>query len=136
MLKENIKSIKNLFEIHSPSLGIDVDGCIDESPSFFNILTNNWSGNIFIVSMRSDLDKLKNFLNENNIKYDKIFLVKKFEDKARVIIENGISVFIDDQPEVLKHIPDTVTVLLFRNNGNFHYGEKKWMLSSETGFLI
>lgn len=136
MLKDNIKSIKSLFEVSNPSLGIDVDGCIDESPSFFNILTNTWSGKIFIVSMRSDLEKLKSFLSEQKIRYDCIFLVKKFEDKAKIIIENGISIFIDDQPEVLKHIPDTVTVLLFRNNGNFHYGEKKWMLSRETGYLV
>jgi len=135
-LKENIKSIKSLFEFGSPSLGLDVDGCIDESPSFFSILTKTWSGNVFIVSMRSDLEKLKNFLAEQEIRYDNIFLVKRFEDKAKIIVENGISVFIDDQPEVLKHIPDTVTVLLFRNNGNFHYGEKKWMLSRETGYLI
>lgn len=135
-LKENIKSLVNLFSTPSPTLGIDVDGCIDESPLFFSTLTNGWVGDIFIVSLRSDLEKLKSFLKENNIKYTDIFLVKKLEEKADVIKKKGISFFIDDQPEVLKYIPDTVSVLLFRNNGNFHYGEKKWMLSDDTGLIV
>lgn len=135
-LKENINSLVNLFSTHSPTLGLDVDGCIDESPLFFSMLTNNWAGDVIIVSLRSDLNKLKAFLKENNIKYTDIVLVKKLEDKADVIRQKGISFFIDDQPEVLKHIPDTVSVMLFRNNGNFHYGEKKWMLSENTGMIF
>lgn len=135
-LKENINSLLNLFTTPNPTLGLDVDGCMDESPLFFSILTNSWVGDVFIVSLRSDLDKLKSFLKENNIKYTDIFLVKKLEEKADVIKQKGISFFIDDQPEVLKHIPDTVSVLLFRNNGNFHYGEKKWMLSEDTGMIF
>jgi uncharacterized HAD superfamily protein len=136
MLKENLNSLKNLFEDCHPSLGIDVDGCIDESPAFFSVLTNNWTGKVFVISLRSNIEELEVFLNKQKIKYDNIFLVKKLEEKAKVIIENGISVFIDDQPEVLKHIPDTVSVMLFRNGGNFHYGEKKWMMSNQTGMVV
>jgi len=134
--KENISSIVNLFNTPSPTLGIDVDGCIDEAPLFFSMLTNNWSGDVFIISLRSDLNKLKELLKEKNIRYTDIFLVKKLEEKAKIISQKGVSFFIDDQPEVLKHIPDTVSVMLFRNNGNFHYGEKKWMLSDDTGMIF
>jgi uncharacterized HAD superfamily protein len=136
MLKENLNSLKNLLEDYCPSLGIDVDGCIDESPIFFSILTNNWTGKVFVISLRSNVEELEIFLNKQKIKYDNIFLVKKLEEKAKVIIENGISFFIDDQPEVLRHIPDTVSVMLFRNGGNFHYGEKKWMMSDQTGMVM
>jgi uncharacterized HAD superfamily protein len=136
MLKKNISSVRNLFESQYPALGIDVDGCIDESPIFFSNLTKFWPGDVFVISMRSDIEKLENFLNEKKIKFNKIFLVKKFEEKANIIRENGISIFIDDQPEVLNHIPDTVSVLLFRNSGNFNYGEKKWIFSEDTGFLF
>lgn len=136
MLKENLNSLKNLLEDYNSSLGIDVDGCIDEFPLFFKNLTNSWNGKVFVISMRSNIDELKIFLEKQNIKYDDIFLVKKFEEKAKVIMDLGISVFIDDQPEVLRYIPDTVAVLLFRNGGNFHYGEKKWMMSNETGIVI
>lgn len=135
-LKNNINSLVNLFTTPNPTLGLDVDGCMDECPLFFSILTNTWTGSVFIVSLRSDMDKLKVFLKENNIRYDEIFLVKKLEEKASIIKQKGISFFIDDQPEVIKHIPDTVHVMLFRNNGNFHYGEKKWMLSDETGMIF
>lgn len=135
-LKDNVKSLVNLFTIPSPNLGIDVDGCIDESPLFFSSLTNSWPGDVFIVSLRSDLKKLVNFLQDNNIRYSEIILVKKLEEKAKIISKKGISFFIDDQPEVLNHIPDSVHVMLFRNNGNFHYGEKKWMMSNKTGMIV
>jgi uncharacterized HAD superfamily protein len=135
MLKENLNSFKNLISAQNPTLGIDVDGCIDESPMFFSVLTQSWAGKVFIVSMRSNIFDLEILLKDKNIRYDEIFLVKKMQEKAEVIKENGISVFIDDQPEVLKHIPDTVSVMLFRNGGNFHYGEKKWMFSNDTGLI-
>lgn len=136
MLKENLNSLNSLLENYSPSIGIDVDGCIDEAPTFFSILTNTWIGKVYVISLRSNLDELENFLQKQKIKYDEIFLVKKLEEKAKIIIDNGISVFIDDQPEVLKYVPNTVSVLLFRNDGNFHYGEKKWLMSKDTGLIM
>ncbi len=63
-------------------------------------------------------------------------LVSSFEAKAEVIRERGVSFYIDDQPEMLKHIPADVSVFLFRNEGNFDFEDKKWMLSNETGKLV
>lgn len=119
-----------------PSLGIDIDGCVDEAPLFFQILTNCWPGKVFVISFRSDQAKAEAYLAQFKIRYDELILVPSFEAKAEVIREHGILVFFDDQPEVLKHIPESVNVLLFRNGGNFDFDDQKWMFSEKTGKLV
>ena len=119
-----------------PSIGIDLDGCVDESPLFFQVLTKCWPGKVFVISFRSDHAKAEAYLAQFKIRYDELILVPSFEAKADVIREKGILVFMDDQPEVLKHIPESVNVLLFRNGGNFDYEDKRWMFSEKTGKLV
>ncbi len=119
-----------------PSLGIDIDGCVDEAPLFFQVLTNCWPGKVIVISFRSDQAKAEAYLAQFKIRYDELILVPSFEAKAEVIRERGILVFLDDQPEVLKHIPAETNVLLFRNEGNFDYEDRKWMFSDKTGKLV
>lgn len=119
-----------------PSLGIDIDGCVDEAPLFFQVLTNCWPGKVFVISFRSDRAKAEAYLAQFKIRYDELILVPSFEAKAEVIRKEGILVFFDDQPEVLKHIPESVNVLLFRNGGNFDFDDQKWMFSEKTGKLV
>lgn len=119
-----------------PSLGIDIDGCVDEAPLFFQVLTHCWPGKVFVISFRSDQAKAEAYLAQFKIRYDELILVPSFEAKAEVIREKGILVFFDDQPEVLKQIPESVNVLLFRNGGNFDFEDQKWMFSQKTGKLV
>jgi hypothetical protein len=119
-----------------PSIAIDLDGCVDESPLFFQSLTHSWPGKIIVISFRSDRGKAEAYLAQFKIRYDELILVSSFEAKAEVIREKGILVFFDDQPEVLKHIPESVNVLLFRNGGNFDFDDQKWMFSDKTGKLV
>lgn len=118
-----------------PTLGIDLDGCCDES-NFFNILTHCWPGDVVVITFRSDRNKALADLERLSIRYTEVVLVDTFEQKAQVIAERGISFFIDDQPEMLKNIPASVGIMLFRNGGNFDYEDRKWMLSERTGKLI
>lgn len=119
-----------------PSLGIDIDGCVDEFPQFFEVLTNCWPGKVFVISFRSDQAKAEVYLAQFNIRYDELILVPSFTAKAEVIREKGILVFFDDQPEVLKQIPEGTNVLLFRNGGNFDFEDRRWMFSEQTGKLV
>ena len=119
-----------------PTLGIDLDGCVDESPSFFNILTHIWPGDVIVITFRSDRDKAIADLQKHGIKFTDVVLVSSFDAKAEVIAERGISIYIDDQPEMLKNVPANVAVMLFRNEGNFDFDDRKWILSDETGKLI
>lgn len=114
-------------------LGLDVDGTITEWPEFFRNLSKSWPGRVSIVSYRSDREKLVDLLNELDVYYDDIHLVKTM-DKSDTLIELGINVYIDDQDECLFNIPNNITVMKVRNGGNFHNG--KWLYSDETGILL
>ncbi|TVS15306.1 MAG: hypothetical protein EA424_16430 [Planctomycetaceae bacterium] len=35
-----------------PTLGIDLDGTIDETPAFFQVLTKTWPGRVVIITAR------------------------------------------------------------------------------------
>lgn len=134
-IHEAAELVARVVEQPQPTLGIDLDGCVDESP-FFNILTHVWPGDVIVITFRRDRDKAIADLKKHNIRYTDVVLVSSFDAKADVIKERGISFFIDDQPEMLRNIPPDVGVMLFRNEGNFDFEDKKWMLSDQTGKLV
>jgi|SRR5581483_4168934 len=118
------------------SIGLDLDGVIDEAAPFFAVLTASWPGDVFVITYRDDRDKVVADLGRFGIKYTDVILVNSFEEKAKVIERLAIDVYIDDQPEVLMHLPQGVTVLMMRNGGNYDDAEKKWLFSATTGRLI
>ena len=119
-----------------PSLGLDLDGCVDEAPIFFNLLTNFWPGKVYVITYRSDRPKAVADLAKFNIRYDELVLVDSFDAKAEVIVREGILIYFDDQPEMLKNVPPTVNVMLVRNEGNFSFEDRLWTLSERTGRLL
>jgi hypothetical protein len=119
-----------------PTLGIDLDGCVDEAPVFFQLLTSHWPGKVVVITFRDDRAKAETVLKEFQIRYDALVLVDSFDAKAEVILELGVHTYFDDQPEMLKDIPPTVNVMLVRNPGNFDQKDKKWMFSARTGKLV
>lgn len=135
-MKESQKLLKEAFQPVCPALAVDLDGCCNESPIFFSILTSNWPGKVFVITFREDKEKAKEDLDKFQITYDEVILVNSFDQKAEVIVEKGIMFYFDDQPEMLKNIPSDVTVMLVRNGGNFCFDEKLWMFSNQTGKLI
>ncbi len=138
--KEQIETVANVLNdlalTSTPHLGLDLDGVLDESPIFFRLLTAIWPGKVIIVTFRSDRAKAEADLETLGIRYDELILVESFGQKAEVIAEKGILVYIDDQPEALRDIPPTVSVMLMRNGGNFDIDEKLWMMSERTGKLV
>jgi hypothetical protein len=42
----------------------------------------------------------------------------------------------DDQDEVHKHVPETVTVLNLRSGGNYDAGARRWLYSTQTGRAV
>ena len=128
-----IKSIADMMTIPHPSLGNDLDDCCDESPVFFKTLSSIWPGKVYVITFRSNRDKAISDLAKYGIQYDELILVQSFDAKAEVIVREGISFYFDDQPEMLKNIPASVSVMLFRNEGNFDFEDRKWMYSDQTG---
>jgi pantothenate kinase len=119
-----------------PILGIDLDGCVDEAPIFFRTLTSVWPGKVIVITFRDDRQKAINVLDSFGIRYDEVVLVNTFDAKSEVIIKKGVNTYFDDQPEMLRNIPASVNVMLVRNEGNFDFDDRKWMLSNKTGKII
>jgi hypothetical protein len=123
-------------EIPEPALGLSLDGVINESPIFFKLLTRGWPGKVFVITSRHDRSGAEKMLAEYEIRYHELILVDSFDAKAKSILEKGILVYFDDQPETLKNLPPTVNVMLVRNAGNFDFEGKKWLFSEPTGRII
>ena len=120
----------------NPTLGLDLDGVITDAPEFFAAWTHSWPGKVIVITYRRDRAKAIMDLDERNIRYDEVVLVDRFEAKAEVIAEYGVTLYVDDQPEMLKNVPAGVNVMLFRNEGNFDFADQRWMLSQQTGKLV
>jgi len=135
-IDETREALNSLASMPHPSLGIDLDGCVDQSPIFFHVLTNCWRGKVFVVTYRTDREKTVADLRRFKIRYDELILVGSFDAKAEAIVENNILFYFDDQPEMVKHVHPTVTVFLVRNDGNFCFDDRLWLLSEATARLV
>jgi uncharacterized HAD superfamily protein len=114
------------------NLGLDLDGTITDAPEFFSAWTKSWPGRVIIITYRNDREKTILDLERLNIRYDELVLVDRMDGKA-VIAEHGVTTYVDDQPEMLKNVPNGVNVMLFRNKGNFDFDDQRWMFSGQTG---
>lgn len=133
---EVAQSLANVMEQPQPTLGIDLDGCVDEAPIFFNILSTVWPGDVVVITFRQDRATAESDLARFGIRYTELVLVDSLEAKAQVIRDKGVLVYFDDQPEALRDIPPCVSVMLMRNGGNFDFDTRQWLLSERTGRLI
>lgn len=120
----------------APTLGIDLDGCVDEYPDFFRTLTGCWPGSVVVITYRSDREKTIADLARFGITYTHLVLVSSFDAKPAVIEEYGVDVYFDDQPEMLRGIPSSVAVMLVRNEGNHDFEERRWLFSPRTGRMV
>lgn len=100
-------------------LGLDLDGTIDECPLFFRHLSNSWQGPVFVVTYRLDQRMAEEYAIKFGVRFDRLFLAKSLEDKARIIVENKIDYFFDDDCEFIKMIPKTVQVFSVRSSADF-----------------
>lgn len=126
-------ALARLREPVYPSLGLDLDGTIDEAPIFFQILSNLWPGDVYVITYRRDRAQAEADLVRQNIKYNHLILVDSLEEKAQVITDHGIYCYFDDQDEAILGIRVPVAVFKVRNGGNFDFDEKRWIYSDKTG---
>lgn len=138
LIEEATRIVIEAFHVprRPPTLGLDLDGLLDEANDFFHLLTSVWPGHVIIISYRSDYAKAEADLERLGIRYNELVLVDSFDAKADVIAEKEIGVYFDDQPEMLKNIPEGVHVFLYRNGGNFDFDERLWLFSDRTAKLI
>lgn len=127
------KTVKYIFE-EAPTLGLDIDGTIDESLEFMQLLSRTWPGEVIIITARNDHTSAVEDLARWGIEYDRLITVSKLDQKADIIRQHGVNVYVDDQDECIANIDSSVTVLKIRNGGNFEQG--RWLYSTHTGINI
>ena len=118
------------------TLGLDLDGLLDEANEFFKLFATIWPGKVIVISYRDDYAKAEADLERLGMTYDELVLVDSFDAKADVIAEKNVKVYFDDQPEMLKNIPEGVHVFLYRNGGNYDFDDRLWLFSDRTARLI
>lgn len=126
-------ALKGIFDLGPPSLGIDLDGTIDEAPEFFSELSRSWPGMVYLITYRDDGKKALEDAEKHGVRVDAVVLVKSFEEKAQKIKELQITTFFDDMDEVLQHVAPECKVFKIRNEGNFNFESKRWLYSKNTG---
>lgn len=122
----------------APAIALDMDGTITDFPEFFRALSKSWLGMVHIITARglSEEAKIKTAqeLQELDIYYDKLHLVRRVEDKPHIMLENNISVIFDDYDEAFFDLPIEALALKVRNCGN--YENNKWYYNHTTGIKI
>ncbi len=59
--KDLIDSVAELFSAPKPTLGIDIDGCIDVCPIFFQLITRCWPGMSLLFPIATTEARQRNF---------------------------------------------------------------------------
>ena len=135
-MAHQIPALERFLDQSFPKLGLDIDGCMDEMPQFFQFLSHVWPGQVVVVTARADEQEASEYVAELGIRFDELFATGSLAAKPAVVIEQQIEIFLDDQPEALKGMPDSVRTLLVRNDGNYDFDDHRWMLSDKTGKLL
>lgn len=108
-------------------LALDLDGTIDELPSFFRLLTANWAAKVFIVTFRLDQDHAEEYARRLGVRFDGLILALSHQDKGRILKEIGARVFIEDSDEAISSIPEDILVLKVRHVDNYDFARREWV---------
>jgi len=119
-------------------IGIDLDNTITEFPDFFRVFCRamrNTGCEVTVITNREPgtESEVAHELKSHGIEYDRINIT---DNKPKYIMEQGITVFIDDTDEYMIDLPESVFCLKPREPGNFDFEEKKWIYGQATGYQI
>ena len=122
-------------------IGIDIDGCISAYPSVFSIITKALKGSgkteIFILSSRENSKKSKQKtiqeLNKLGIVYDHLIIS---DEKQKVIRDNKIDLFVDNQIENFQQLNSDVCCLLIREQMNYDWETNRFLGDEKTIKMI
>ncbi len=121
-------------------IGIDLDDCITYCPDFFRLFTQALKGvaEIHIITHREQTSASQaNTIDELRALGIHYTCLKITGEKARYILDNGITVYFDDSDENFLDLPESVTVFKIREPMNFDFEEQhKWYFSDRTGINI
>ena len=112
----------------SPKIAVDLDGTISEYPQFFELFTKAMAEagcKIYVITDRMPGTEaaVRRELGRYGITYQ---VLKITGDKAKYILDEGISVLFDDVDDYFLGLPAEVAVFKIRQKYNFDFGRMKW----------
>jgi uncharacterized HAD superfamily protein len=122
-------------------VGLDLDGLLDEQPTFFRFLTVALRGEGHFVAVLTYRDpasqqRTEAYLTELGIHYDELHFARSLDDKGRLCRELDLDVYFDDQDECIVGVGERTTVFKVRNGGNFDFDERKWLSTVKLTRLL
>jgi len=120
-------------------IAIDIDGVIcSEYSAIFSKLTNALKSGkieIFIISCRGKnlIKETKAELQQLSIAYDHLILA---DNKQKIIKENNIDLFIDNEIEQFKKVDSSVCCLLIREQMNYDWVTDRFLGNKKTTKMI
>jgi hypothetical protein len=111
-------------------VALDVDGTIDLHDGFFAALSRVPVFEVHIVTGRGPEDReltLKE-LAAWGVAHAGLHFADRWEDKARLCKELGISIFFEDQDEYIRWVPEGILVFKGRSGGNFDFDAGCWVV--------
>ena len=121
-------------------VGIDIDGvCNSEYSTIFSAITNALKDSgkieIFIISGREKnlIKETEAELKKLQIAYDHLILTG---NKQKVIKENGINIFLDNEIEQFKKVDSSVCCLLVREKMNYCWETDRFLGNKKTVKII
>ena len=121
-------------------VAIDIDGvCSSEYSTIFSAITNALKDSgkieIFIISGREKnlIKETEAELKKLQIAYDHLILTG---NKQKVIKENGINIFLDNEIEQFKKVDSSVCCLLVREKMNYCWETDRFLGNKKTVKII
>jgi len=120
-------------------IAFDIDGVIcSEYSAIFSKLTNALKSGkieIFIISCREKnlIKETEAELQQLSIAYDHLILT---DDKQKIIKENNIDLFIDNEIEQFKGVNNGVCCLLVREQMNYCWETDRFLGNKKTTKMI
>ena len=121
-------------------IALDLDHTITasrESINFFSVLTTllKPEHTIFILTNRepNTEKEIAQELAKLGIKFDHIIITAK---KTKYILQEGISIFFENEDENFLKLGENILVFKVRERGNFSFAEKKWVSSKNNTKII
>ncbi len=103
-------------------IGLDIDGTITRNPAFFSILSSALTKaghTVFVITLRDDRNRAIADLRKWGIVHQKLITstpseLMDFGDewKAMVCQKHKIEIFLDDDADVLAHMPESTFCML------------------------
>lgn len=110
--REVLDAMRSLLSYPMPSISVNLDSQIEDSPIFFKVLVNHWPGKVILLTHCDKELEAQSMIELHSLRCDELVVYRNSEDKAALIIKAGVMAHFDAEDSSLNQLPDTSTVFI------------------------